>query len=115
MLTALQTTSRISLSGERPNDLDLVCFFICKRSELRLFRRAWLRRDINSMSNNPDTFATQICATLTPPPPPSLAPRIAHEMRTQIQAHLRAAQEGDDPPVQQCGCWDVRAVASQAN
>ena len=50
------------------------------------------------MSNNPDTFATQICATLTPPPPPSLAPRIAHDMRTQIQAHLRAAQEGDDPP-----------------
>ena len=48
------------------------------------------------MSNNPDTFATQICATLTPPPPPSLAPRIAHDMRTQIQAHLRAAQEGDD-------------------
>ena len=92
MLTALQTTSRISLSGERPNDLDLVCFFICKGSELRLFRRAWLRRDINSMSNNPDTFASQICATLTPPPPPSLAPRIAHEMRTQIQAHLRAAR-----------------------
>ena len=50
------------------------------------------------MSNNPDTFATQICATLTPPPPSSLAPRIAHDMRTQIQAHLRAAQEGDDPP-----------------
>ena len=68
------------------------------------------------MSNNPDTFATQICATLTPPPPPSLSPRIAHDMRTQIQAHLRAAQEGDDPPTSSnVACWDVRAVASQAN